>query len=93
MASSSGVDNMEDALNLQNLYPQSQSPMSFKQIQKAKRQKRVNANMVAPGGAAGHIVATGSQAQSRQSANGSHLNHPAANQNPQLQQFYTVSKI
>ena len=37
MASSNGVDNMEDALNLQNLYPQSQSPMSFKQMQKAKR--------------------------------------------------------
>mmetsp|Transcript_12629 Transcript_12629/g.16235 ORF Transcript_12629/g.16235 Transcript_12629/m.16235 type:complete len:84 (-) Transcript_12629:488-739(-) len=46
MASSSGMDNVEDALNLQNLYPQSQSPMSFKQMQKAKRQKRVSANMV-----------------------------------------------
>ena len=33
----SGPGEQDGALNLQNLYPQSQSPMSFKQMQKAKR--------------------------------------------------------
>ena len=44
MAASAVVGDSQDVmgLNLQNLYPQSQSPMSFKQMQSAKRQKRAN---------------------------------------------------
>ena len=42
MGLGAGGSDAGDMLNLQNLYPQSQSPMSFKQIQNVKRQKRAN---------------------------------------------------
>jgi len=80
---SSGLGDKEAALNLHNLYPQSQSPMSFKQMQKAKRQKRAGGSFI------GNVPAMqGSVVQNRQSANGSQIN---ANQSP-LHQFYATSK-
>ena len=71
-------------LNLQNLYPQSQSPMSFKQIQSAKRQKRANLLAAAKVGGQNHpnLISSPTAAasggvnggnQSRQSNNNSHL--------------------
>ena len=38
--------NDEEILNLNGMYPQTQSPMSFKQIQNAKRLKKVSGNFV-----------------------------------------------
>jgi len=74
---SSGGGELENALSLQSLYPSAQSPMSFKQLQKAKRQKRVNASLV--GNAQGTSdTAPTYPTHSRQSSNPSNLNANAS---------------